>query len=290
MHDPICTESGNLSHALHGSFLPIPSQDLFPPFDASLYGRENAPGAVIVRKEKIAINAGRKRTRLRVTNHGDRPVQIGSHYHFIETNCALVFDRGLAYGKRLDIPSGTAVRFEPGDFKTVTLVPISGARVITGGNRLASLKVDVMRSRTIVAELMEKGFGHRDEPGALEISEDTTMSRESYASMYGPTVGDRIRLGDTALWIEIERDMVRASLWTVVCSNALQAVYGDEVKFGGGECQLRGLSLSLTAYLGKSIREGMGQSTDRSSKHTLDLLITNCVIVDWAGIYKVLLF
>ena len=169
MHDPICTESGNLEHALHGSFLPIPSEDRFPLFDASLHGRENAPGAVIVRQERIAINAGRKRTKLRVTNHGDRPVQIGSHYHFIETNSALVFDRGLAYGKRLDIPSGTAVRFEPGDTKTVTLVPISSGRVITGGNQLASLKVDVGRSESIVAELVQKALGHQAEPGALQI-------------------------------------------------------------------------------------------------------------------------
>ena len=72
-----------------------------------------------------------------VTNLGDRPVQVGSHYHFIETNAALKFDRAKSYGKRLDIPAGTAVRFEPGDTKTVRLVDIAGNCVIRGGNNLA---------------------------------------------------------------------------------------------------------------------------------------------------------
>jgi len=73
-----------------------------------------------------------------IANHGDRPIQVGSHYHFSETNRALVFDRRAAYGHRLDIPAGTAVRFEPGETKTVSLVPIAGARVIRGGNAWAS--------------------------------------------------------------------------------------------------------------------------------------------------------
>ena len=73
---------------------------------------------------------------MQVTNRGDRPIQVGSHYHFVETNRALEFDRRAAYGMRLDIPAGTAVRFEPGETKTVTLVAIAGARVIRGGNAL----------------------------------------------------------------------------------------------------------------------------------------------------------
>ena len=76
VHDPICTQSGNLQNALYGSFLPIPSQDLFPEEDASVYARTEAPGAVIVQKQKITINKGRSRVQLRVTNHGDRPVQV----------------------------------------------------------------------------------------------------------------------------------------------------------------------------------------------------------------------
>ena len=84
------------------------------------------------------INDGRATVQLQVANRGDRPIQVGSHYHFLETNRALVFDRRTAYGMRLDIPAGTAVRFEPGETKTVTLVPIAGARVVRGGNAWAS--------------------------------------------------------------------------------------------------------------------------------------------------------
>ena len=77
MHDPICTESGNLEAALYGSFLPIPADNLFPICDASLYERAIAPGAIIAKKERIAINQGRERINLKVTNNGDRPIQVG---------------------------------------------------------------------------------------------------------------------------------------------------------------------------------------------------------------------
>jgi urease subunit gamma/beta len=87
---------------------------------------------------EIVLNEGRPTLTLSVENHGDRPIQVGSHYHFVETNRALVFDRRAAYGMRLDIPAGTAVRFEPGETKTVRLVAIAGARVIRGGNGWAS--------------------------------------------------------------------------------------------------------------------------------------------------------
>jgi urease subunit gamma/beta len=86
----------------------------------------------------LVLNEGRPTIELEVANSGDRPIQVGSHYHFIETNRALVFDRRGAYGFRLDIPAGTAVRFEPGETKTVKLVAIAGARVIRGGNAWAS--------------------------------------------------------------------------------------------------------------------------------------------------------
>ncbi|KAI0078785.1 urease [Panus rudis PR-1116 ss-1] len=255
VHDPVCTDSGDLDAALYGSFLPIPKHDVFPPTDESEFSREKVPGAVIVKDSRIVINKGRERVRLRVTNNGDRPIQIGSHYHFIETNPLLVFDRAKAYGKRLDIAAGTAVRFEPGDVKTVTLCSIAGAKIISGGNRLATGPFDPNRTDDIISNLIQQGFGHQPEPGALEISEDTDIGRDAYVAMFGPTVGDRVRLGDTALWIEVEAD---------------KTVYGDEVKFGGG----------------KVIREGMGQATNRSSKDTLDLVITNALIVDWTGIYK----
>ena len=208
VHDPICTEDGDLGAALYGSFLPIPPNDTFPVVNAAKYSRENAPGAIVVRPDRILINKGRERVRLRVTNNGDRPIQVGSHYHFIETNSALSFDRGKAYGKRLDIPAGTAVRFEPGDTKTVTLCAIAGAKIITGGNRLASGVVDLLRTDEIVQNLIQKGFSHFAELGALEVAEDTDIGRDAYVAMFGPTVGDRVRLGDTALWIEVERDEV----------------------------------------------------------------------------------
>ena len=76
VHDPVCTEDGNLDAALYGSFLPIPSLDMFPIVDPSEYARNNAPGAVIARKERITINQGRERLRMRVTNNGDRPIQV----------------------------------------------------------------------------------------------------------------------------------------------------------------------------------------------------------------------
>ena len=91
----------------------------------------------------------------------------------------MTFDRGKAYGKRLDIAAGTAVRFEPGDVKTVTLVNIGGARIISGGNRLATGKVDLSRTDSIVADLVRKGFGHVPEPGAMEVDMDTAISRSS---------------------------------------------------------------------------------------------------------------
>ena len=92
------------------------------------------PGEIIVADGDIVLNQGRETTTLTVANTGDRPVQIGSHYHFFETNEALDFDRGAARGQRLDIPAGTAVRFEPGQTREVTLVPYAGNRVVMGFN------------------------------------------------------------------------------------------------------------------------------------------------------------
>lgn len=90
------------------------------------------PGEYILRDEPISCNTGLIPLSLKVVNHGDRPIQVGSHYHFAEVNSALDFDRDAAYGFRLDIPAGTAVRFEPGDAKTVNLVSIGGDREVYG--------------------------------------------------------------------------------------------------------------------------------------------------------------
>jgi urease subunit beta len=90
------------------------------------------PGEIITKDDDITLNAGRKIVTIAVTNTGDRPVQVGSHYHFFETNPALKFERKKARGMRLDIPAGTAVRFEPGQTRDVTLIPFAGARKVFG--------------------------------------------------------------------------------------------------------------------------------------------------------------
>jgi urease subunit beta len=90
------------------------------------------PGEVLFGDGPVEINAGRPETSLVVTNTGDRPVQVGSHYHFAEANPALRFDRAAAWGQRLGVPAGTAVRFEPGVTREVILVPLAGARVVPG--------------------------------------------------------------------------------------------------------------------------------------------------------------
>lgn len=93
------------------------------------------PGEVITAPGEITLNADRPQITLEIANTGDRPVQVGSHYHFAETNAALDFDRAAARGHRLDIPAGTAVRFEPGQSREVRLVPYGGARVVHGFNQ-----------------------------------------------------------------------------------------------------------------------------------------------------------
>jgi urease subunit beta len=92
------------------------------------------PGEMLIEAGEIELNAGRANTTLRVANSGDRPIQVGSHFHFYETNPALSFDREAAYGMRLDIAAGTAVRFEPGQERTVELVALAGERRVFGFN------------------------------------------------------------------------------------------------------------------------------------------------------------
>jgi urease len=156
---------------------------------------------------------------------------------------------------RLDIPAGSAIRFEPGDFKTVTLVEIGGNKVISGGNNLASGVLDLIKLPSIIDNLTAKGFMNDTYAPLLPNSPPFTLEREYYIDHYGPTTGDLIRLGDTNLWARIEKDYT---------------VYGDECKFGGG----------------KVLREGMGQATFACDNQVLDLVITNAVIFDYTGIYK----
>ena len=100
------------------------------------------PGEMKVQGGDIELNRGRKTIKLKVANSGDRPIQVGSHYHFYETNAALAFDREVAYGMRLNIAAGTAVRFEPGQTRTVELVELAGAREVYGfqGKVMGKLK------------------------------------------------------------------------------------------------------------------------------------------------------
>ena len=100
------------------------------------------PGEYVLATDPIEINAGRPTRRLAVASTGDRPVQVGSHFHFLEVNRCLVFDRTAAYGMRLNIASGTAVRFEPGDTREVELVAIGGSREVIGLNRLVDGALD----------------------------------------------------------------------------------------------------------------------------------------------------
>ena len=120
VHQPIVRDDGDLALALYGSFLPVPETTRFGE------PRELVPGAIAAAAGEIELNAQRRTVAIAVTNTGDRPVQVGSHYPFDETNRALAFDRAAAYRMRLDIPAGTAVRFEPGESRTVRLVSISG--------------------------------------------------------------------------------------------------------------------------------------------------------------------
>lgn len=264
VHDPICTDDGDPALALYGSFLPIPSPDLFRVSDDEL--DPFVPGAIqVADTDDIVLAPGRSRIAIQVTNTGDRPIQVGSHYPFHETNPALLFPRLMAIGYRLDICAGTAVRFEPGDVKTVNLVQIGGTRTLAGGNSLYSGPLDALLvhealRQSVKARFIEGGFADADETGyasaqALAIPAAFSVSRETYLSMYGPTVGDMIRLGDTELWIQVERDMT---------------VYGEECKFGGG----------------KVLRDGMGQICGASDDETLDSVIINALIVDWWGIVK----
>jgi urease subunit gamma/beta len=148
VHHPIVLEEGDLSLALYGSFI---TADRRAAAGAAASPLDGAPGAVMVQPGEIVLNEGREAVLVPVTNTGDRPIQVGSHYHFAETNRALIFDRSRAYGRRLDIPAGTAVRFEPGETRTVALVPIAGQRVVWGGNAWAS--GPVVEGRTFPEEL-----------------------------------------------------------------------------------------------------------------------------------------
>ena len=115
------------------------------------------PGEVRTSDDGVVINEGRETATVEVSNTGDRPVQVGSHFHFFEVNRALAFNRAAAYGRRLDIPAGTAVRFEPGETKEVSLVDVGGKRRIVGFNGLTEGTVRE-GSDEAVERAKERGF------------------------------------------------------------------------------------------------------------------------------------
>src|SRR5437870_4071399 len=116
------------------------------------------PGEYMLADGPIEANVGRRTVRLTVANTGDRPIQVGSHFHFFESNKALRFDRSAAFGMRLDIPAGTAVRFEPGDEKDVALVELAGAREVYGLNALTEGSTGADRRPESIMRAAEAGF------------------------------------------------------------------------------------------------------------------------------------
>jgi urease subunit beta len=113
------------------------------------------PGEYFFDSDPLELNANRRTCTLKVNNTGDRPVQVGSHFHFFEANRALIFDRETAYGMRLDLPAGTAVRVEPGEIKTVQLVELTGERQVYGGSGLVMGPLDAKGARKQSLENMQ---------------------------------------------------------------------------------------------------------------------------------------
>jgi urease subunit gamma/beta len=137
VHHPVCQELGDKALALYGSGLSLADATLPTQTEETV----DTPGEIVPLEGQIVLSEGAETCTLSVTNTGDRPIQVGSHYPFFEVNPALEFERDQAYGFRLDIPSGTAVRFEPGDEKEVNLVKIRGEQTVYGGNGFISGKL-----------------------------------------------------------------------------------------------------------------------------------------------------
>ena len=195
----------------------------------------------------ITANNSKKTIKLNVSNTGDRPIQVGSHTHFAEANKALEFDREKALGFHLNIPSGTSIRFEPGESKHVEVVEFGGSKTIYGFSGLVSGDLESKKD-TAVKNIHENNFKNVLENVETE-SNPLQIPHNRYVELFGPTVGDRVRLADTDLVMEIEKDLIK---------------YGDELVFGGG----------------KSARDGLGQASGVLREDSADLVITNAMIID----------
>jgi len=204
-------------------------------------------GEYIPTDESIKANKDKKTISINVSNTGDRPIQVGSHTHFSEANKALEFDREKSLGFHLNIPSGTSIRFEPGESKRVEVVEFGGTKTIFGFSGLVSGDLN-SKKQDAIKKINENGFKNISED-AKEGSNSLEIQRSRYVALFGPTVGDRVRLADTDLIIEIEKDLIK---------------YGDELVFGGG----------------KSARDGLGQASGVLRENSADLVITNAMIID----------
>ena len=204
-------------------------------------------GEYMPKDEDIVANDGKKTIKLNVSNTGDRPIQVGSHTHFSEANKALEFDREKALGFHLNIASGTSIRFEPGESKHVEVVEFGGTKTIFGFSGLVSGDLESKKDDAI-KNIHEKDFKNVLEDVKVE-SNPLQIPRQRYVELFGPTAGDRVRLADTDLVMEIEKDLIK---------------YGDELVFGGG----------------KSARDGLGQASGVLREDSADLVITNAMIID----------
>ena len=182
---------------------------------------------------------------------------ISSHFLFVTFH-------PIPSSRRLNICSGTAVRFEPSESKTISLIPIGGNQIIHGGNGLVDGPVGSVGNPPpeFIEKITTLGFCNITQPQPQTSESDlspATMSKDTYAKTFGPTVGDCVRLGDTDLVITVEKDL---------CAPNEQ--YGEELKFGGG----------------KVLRDGLGQSSTLPAASCVDVIITNALILDYTGIYK----
>ncbi|UHQ98049.1 urease subunit beta (plasmid) [Natrinema zhouii] len=135
------------------------------------------PGEILPGDEPVTINDGREAVTVTVANTGDRPIQVGSHFHFFEVNRALEFDRSAAFGKRLDILAGTAIRFEPGERAEVDLIDIAGKRRVQGMNNLVNGSVD-NDPETALIEARQAGFRFADDAESPVMDETSETSEE----------------------------------------------------------------------------------------------------------------
>lgn len=212
----------------------------------------------------IILNQGRQVQTISVSNTGDRPIQIGSHYHFYEVNDALSFEREQTRGYRLNIIPGTAVRFEPGQSREVELVAYAGKQEVYG-----------FAGRVMGAASSDTALDNTDNKNP-PVTSQKKVSRHIYAEHFGPTTGDKVRLADTELWLQVEADLTsyQDTDQADTSQNGEQAsrpteIKGEEVKFGGG----------------KVIRDGMGQG-QLLGADVADTVITNALVMDYTGIYK----